>query len=127
MYHTAVKIFHYSIENYPCKSNPFDYNILLLSFPSHGRLLDLFKEAKASNYFVCEFNFDQKKKKDTSIEQNRMEHGNNFVKIKTQLTSSGCLSKLKLLKYSKRNKTHRIFLIKSSVWIKRFFFLPFLY
>lgn len=63
MYHTAVKIFHYNVENYPCKSNPFDYNILLLSFPLHGRLLDLFKEAKASNYFVCEFNFDKKKKK----------------------------------------------------------------
>lgn len=55
-----------------------------------------------------------------------MEHGNNFVKIKAQLTSSGCLSELKLLKYSKRKKPRHIFLIKSSVWIQRIFFSLFL-
>lgn len=41
-----------------------------------------------------------------------MEHSNNFVKLKTQLTSSGCLSKLKLFKDSmkgRKKKTNNFF------------------
>ena len=40
-----------------------------------------------------------------------MEHRNNFVKLKTQLTSSGCLSKLKLFKYSMREKKPQPYMV----------------
>lgn len=61
---------------------------------------------------------------------NRMEHSNDFVKLKTQLTSSGCLSKLKLFKYSMKGKkttnhsSDEVFSLYSEIFWSLFLFLP---
>lgn len=49
-----------------------------------------------------------------------MEHRNYFVKLKTQVTSSGCLSELKLLKYSMKWEKKKILSLQSE--LEDFFF-----